>query len=129
MNVKHFKELLAFIEKLPATACDMTTWMDYTYKDNGSVITLPEMEHKGFSCGSVGCIGGWCEVYIALKADDDACFNGDWLAINPYEVYELFYEFPDNPSSDWKTWIVARLKDAIERKAIVSYKIFEASRT
>ncbi len=90
------------------------------------------MKANGFTCGAVGCIGGWCNVMMQLKGLKPRRITfgsldvADFLSLDTEERMELFFKFPEIPilnheSVSWKTWILARLDRVIETATITNY--------
>ena len=62
MNVKNMIKLRKELAKLSASKFKMTSYMDVDLLPNGKVPPKKVMIDK--SCGTVGCIAGWCQVLL-----------------------------------------------------------------
>lgn len=82
----------------------------------GYPLSSIEMKRRRFSCGSVGCFGGWTEVLCDLNGSPSRA--KDYLRLTAKETDLLFYDFPETPVRSWKKWMLERLDGVIKAKKI-----------
>ena len=113
LTIRRLKMLRKFIENLPGKACAM----EYTLM-NPNLYHLPsadEMKRNGFACGTVGCFKGWTEVMESLNTGKNLnnCVAEEYLRLDSDQENDLFYTFPTNRRSEWKSWMLRRLDKII----------------
>ena len=113
LTIRRLKMLRRFIENLPEEACNMATTLE-----KPGVYTVPEpeeMKRNGFECGTVGCFKGWTEVIESLNTGKDLnyCIAEEYLRLDVEQEEDLFYDFPEEPKSGWKRWMLRRLDKII----------------
>lgn len=140
LEISNFEYLERMFQRMPVEAFDMNCWRhlpvgedlpdDFPDKDNPSLVLRAE---RGWTCGAVGCIGGWAEVALRLKhglTDEPTPWSGfrqlivrGWLGINNSEETLLFYDYPSvRPDEGWKAWMLKRVRRIIETEKIENYR-------